>query len=225
MKNWTRNAAVVGMTAMAGAMALMAGGCELASGMMESYYRNSTRTIQPEWTGLKGKSIGVLVAIDPALHTQFPQMELYLTARVLERLASPTTDSGVTGFVSVMDSLSYSANHPGWIAKSAKELAEGLGGVDAVVVVEIDEFKLHDPGNMYTWDGVVSGTIGVYDMTGPLPNEYAFRKPMVVRFPDEKGVSPESMPGDMVSTELLRRFIDRTTWLFYTHEEPYYPKY
>jgi hypothetical protein len=97
--------------------------------------------------------------------------------------------------------------------------------VDCVVIVEIDEFQLHDPGNMYTWDGVASGTVGVFDVTGPLPNEFAFRKVVTVRFPDQKGQSPDAMPGDMVSTELLRRFIDRAVWPFYTHEEPYYKKY
>lgn len=215
---------LVGLTAFT-----LGSGCQLASGMYESYLRSSTETIQAEWPGLKGKTIGVLVAIDPALHTRFPQMELYILGRVTERLVFVDKvegkDPGATGFCPIDVALAYSANHPGWIAKPAKELSEGLGGVDCVVLVELDEFQLHDPGNMYTWDGVASGTVGVFDTTGPLPNEFAFRKAITVRFPDQKGQNSESMPGDMVSTELTRRFIDRAVWPFYTHEEPYYKKY
>lgn len=203
----------------------MGGGCQLVSGMAQSYYESSTKAVAPEWDGLKGKTVGVLVAMDPSLHTQFPQMELYLLVKVTERLADPKHDTGVTGFTDVRECLAYSANHPGWIAKSAKELGEALGGVDCVVIVEIDDFKLHDPGNMYTWDGEAAGTIGVYDLTSLVPNEFAFRKAVTVRFPDTKGAGPDAIPGDVVSTELIRRFVDRTTWAFYTHEEPYYAKY
>lgn len=213
----------------AAAMLLAGTGCQLFSGLAESYYRSSKEEIATEWDGLKGKTVGVLVAMDPALHTQFPQMELYVLTKVTERLARVDAekghDTGITGITGINTALSYSANHPGWITKDSKELAEALGGVDCVVIVEVDELQLHDPGNMYTWDGVASGSVGVYDVTGPLPSEFAFRKGVTVRFPDQKGHSPESMPGDMVSTELLRRFIDRAVWPFYVHEEDYYKKY
>ena len=120
----SRAAAAMGMVGLM--LAMGTGGCQLISGMSESYYRNATKTVPPEWDGLKGKSVGVLVAMDPSLHTQFPQMEVYLIARVTERLADPAHDTGVTGYTDIRESLSYSANHPGWIAKSAKELTISL---------------------------------------------------------------------------------------------------
>jgi hypothetical protein len=222
--NGTNKAFRVGIALLLAAAA-SCGGCQLVSGMTESYLRSSTKTVPPEWDGLKGKTIGVLVAMDPSLHTRFPQMEFYLIARVTERLADPAHDTGVTGYTDIRECLAFSANNPGWIAKSAEELGKGLGGVECVIVVELDDFRLHDPGNMYTWDGEAAGTLGVFDLTGPVPNEFAFRKAVTVRFPDTKGAGPDAIAGDVVSTELIRRFVDRTTWAFYTHEEPYYAKY
>jgi hypothetical protein len=213
------------MSTVVGSMVLAAAGCQLVSGMTESYLRESTQTIQPEWDGLKGKTVGVLVAMDPSMHTRFPQMEIVMLARVTERLANPINNTGVTGYTDVRECVAFSANNPGWIAKSATELGEGLGGVDCVIIVEVDDFRLHDPGNMYTWDGEAAGTIGVYDLTSTVPNEFAFRKAVTVRFPDQKGSGSDTIAGDAVATELLRRFVDRTTWAFYAHEEPYYKKY
>jgi hypothetical protein len=200
-------------------------GCQLVSGMMRSYEESVPKSVPPIWEGLKGKTIGVMVAIDPTLHTKFPDMEAYLVRQVTDRLADPKNDSGVTGYTRVAEVIAYSSNNPGWIAKAATELGEALGGVDCVVIVEVDEFRLYDPGNMYTWDGEASGSVGVFDLTSPLPNEYAFRKAIRVTFPDDVGTSPDMMPGDFVSSALLRRFIDRATWPFYTHDEAYHSKY
>ena len=78
----------------AAAMLLTGTGCQLFSGLAESYYRASKEEIPTEWDGLKGKTVGVLVAMDPALHTQFPQMELYVLTKVTERLAKVDPEKG-----------------------------------------------------------------------------------------------------------------------------------
>ena len=58
-----------------------------------------------------------------------------------------------------------------------------------------------------------------------MPEEFAFEKPVKVQFPDKDGYGPTELASGVVSTELARRFVDRATWMFYLHEEPYYPKY
>lgn len=220
----TRHRTLLGLACLALPLSALPG-CQLVSGMMRSYEESTPKTVPPIWEGLKGKTIAVMVAIDPMLHTQFPDMEAYLARQITDRLANPNHDAGVTGYTRIAEVIAYSANNPGWIAKPAVELAEAMGGVDCLVLVEVDEFRLYSPGNMYTWDGEASGSVGVFDVTAPLPNEFAFRKAIRVTFPDETGTSPEALPGDFVSSALIRRFIDRASWPFYTHEEAYYPKY
>jgi hypothetical protein len=87
------------------------------------------------------------------------------------------------------------------------------------------EYRLNEPGNQYLWSGLATGTLDVYEADSPAPDEPAFQKPIRVAFPDKNGLGPNDIPRAGVATELGRRFVDRATWLFFKHEEPYYPKY
>lgn len=107
---------------------------------------------------------------------------------------------------------------------SNAEIAKALG-VDRLVVVEVLEFRFHEPGNQYVWDGLASGTLGVYERGGPIPDEFAFRKQVNVAFPDKKGSTPQDIPEATVAERLQTRFVDRLVWPFYEHQEPYYPTY
>jgi hypothetical protein len=72
---------------------------------------------------------------------------------------------------------------------------------------------------------VAAGSVGVNEWTRPCPDEFSFEKPIKVTFPDKDGYGPEDLERAAVATELARRFVDRVTWMFYSHQEPYYPKY
>ena len=72
---------------------------------------------------------------------------------------------------------------------------------------------------------IAAGSVGVIEADSSVPDEFAFEQPVKVQFPDKDGYGPAELATEVVSTELARRFIDRTAWMFYVHEEPYYPKY
>ena len=57
------------------------------------------------------------------------------------------------------------------------------------------------------------------------PDEFAYEQDITMRFPDGSGFGPGDMDRSLVSSVLVSRFVDRATWLFYEHEEPYYPEY
>jgi intein-encoded DNA endonuclease-like protein len=119
----------------------------------------------------------------------------------------------------------YIYDRPGWRAKSTEDLSKELGGAQRVIYVELTEFRTKEPGNQYLYDGVCAGTISVAEADSKLADYYSFEKSILVKFPDETGRRPEEIPETAVRTELIRRFVDRATWPFHTHEEPYYPKY
>ena len=53
----------------------------------------------------------------------------------------------------------------------------------------------------------------------------AFQRAVRVAFPDGTAYGPDDYPRAVVSAALASRFVDRASWLFYEHEEPYYPEY
>lgn len=210
------------------AASLCTAGCNIIAplgAMAENYRRTSTRTVAPEYTGLEGKRWAVIVIADRIIQSDLPDLVPYLTAKITDRLAAPAQQQkiGAAGYIPAGTLLRYLYDHPQWLAMQRTELAKDLG-VDTLIVVEVVEAQLHSPGNQYLWAGLVTGNVGIVqaDSTN---DDFAFHKSVRVSFPDKDGFGPNDMTTEQVSTALASRFIDRVTWLFYSHEEPYYPKY
>jgi hypothetical protein len=217
------------LIAMLAGVSLMAAGCTalgFGGAMIESYRRTTKRTVEAEYTGLEGKRWAVIVVADRIIQADFPQIVPYITSRVTGMVSSQEAQNSVAaaGFIPADRLLPYLYQHPRWSAMPRSELAKDLG-VERLIIIELLEFRLNEPGNQYVWAGQATGTVGVIEADGRIPDEFAFERPVRVQFPDKDGYGPTEIPRDGVSTELARRFVDRSAWLFFRHEEPYYPDY
>lgn len=192
-------------------------------GMAESYRRTSTKDIPAEYEGLTGKSYAVLVYADRVLQGTHPQLTARLMNAITNGLAQPDR-TGASGVVPVLLLIEFQLSHPDWIAWTYEQLVEEFD-VDRLIVVELYEYRINEPGNAYLWSGVAAGHVGVVEADGTFPGEFAFSKDVQVQFPDSRGLGPNDMSGQQVRAQLQKRFIDRVTWLFYDHKEPYYPDY
>lgn len=213
--------------ALLSATVLFSGGCNIfgfGGAMLESYRRSSTKSVQPEYTGLKGKNWAVVVVADRSIQAELPDIVPWMTGKICERLTKEQPTIIAKGMAPASRVLRYQYDHPSWVTKPHSELAKDLQ-VDRLIVVEIIEYRLNDPGNQYLWNGLASGTVGVIEAESSLKDEFTFQKSVRVRFPDDENYGPNDFDRAVVATALGQRFLDRVTWLFYTHEEPYYPKY
>jgi hypothetical protein len=191
-------------------------------GVIENVRRESTRTVEPEYTGIEGKSYAVLVTADRGIQADHPGLLEHLTNRIDERLRQ---FAKAGGRVPPEDTLRWLSDNPRWPAMPRARLAEALGKPDRLILVELTEYRLNDPGNQYLWDGVAAGTVTVFETDGTRAERPAFRKAIEVKFPGKEGYGPNDLTTEQVTSALALRFIDRSSWLFYTHEEPYYPEY
>lgn len=199
--------------------------CTLAGAMAESYRRTSTRPIEAEYRGLAGKSFAVLVATDRGIQAEHAQLLEFLAVKITDRLSNPTNQPTAGGFVPAQQALQYQYRNPTWAAKPMSEIAKDLGGVERIILVEVTEYRLHEPGNSYEWQGNATFTTSVFETDTDAGDEVAFTKTQSVDFPDQKGVATDTMDRRVITTALASRVIDRSAWLFYKHEEPYYPDY
>jgi len=222
--NWKRVVRGAGF-AVAGVAAGANSGCTFIGGAMESYRETSTRSIEAEYLGLEGKTFAVVVTAERSIQADHPSLVDYLTGQMTTRLAASNNLPRAGGFVPAGQVLKYIYSNPGWTAKPYSDVAKDLGGVERLVVIEVVEFRLHDPGNQYLWEGLAGGTISVIETDSVLADDVSFQKAVTVDFPDKQGFGPNELTGMTVRTELARRMLDRASWLFFTHEEPYYPEY
>jgi len=203
------------------AAALLAGGCQAVGVMAEAYKRTGTHTVEAEYTDLEGRSYAVIISADRVIQASEPQLVPQLTSAVSNRLRA---ESGATGFVPGPVVLQYQYANPGWEARTYSRIAEDLG-VERLIYIDLFEYRLFETGNSYLWDGLLAGRLGVVEADGAFPDSFAFERDVMVRFPDGTGYSPSDYTEAQIRAVLMSRFLDRSTWLFYDHEEPFYPDY
>ncbi|MBZ0173163.1 MAG: hypothetical protein K8E66_12335, partial [Phycisphaerales bacterium] len=193
-------------------------GCQLfglVGAMAESAHEQGSTTYPADYTGLEGHSYAVIISADRLIEADHPGITTRLT-QIIDR--DLHANAGATAHIPPGRLLSFLYANPQWQALPRGELGEQLG-VDRLIVIELVEYTLHEPGNRYLWNGVASGIVEVYEVDSALPDDPMYEHSIAVTFPDRSGVLEEELPRTVVTSELSRRFGARAAWLFYSHEE------
>lgn len=193
-------------------------GC-LFGALAENYRRTGSHTVDPEYEGLADRTFAVVVASNRVIDAEFPTLAEEIAGRVSARLAE---NAGAAGVVPTIQVAKYCLNNPTWRGKPYSELAKALGGVQRLVVIDLREFRLNEPGNRYEWKGLAAANVAVVETDSPLPDSFAFEKLVRVDFPGRKEppLSADQVGSNAIASVLLQRLVDRASWLLYRHEEP-----
>jgi len=192
-------------------------GCELFGVIAANEERYGSHVVPAAYPGLQGKSYAIVVQADRDMLAENPNLMEHLLANLNNRLAET---SGASGHVPTHDLVLYLMNNTRWPAMSNADLAAALGNVDRLVVLDLSDYRLTEPQNVYTWDGVAQGRVLVFESDGEGGGQTVFEKDLRVSYPDEVGITPAEQTREVVTSVLAQRLIDRVSWLFYEHEEP-----
>jgi len=220
-------AAILISALMAPALSIGLAGCQavaLAGVMADTFERTGSHNVPAEYTGLRGKTYAVVVAADRVIQGNDARAVSRLTNAITRKLVESKDIHGAVGFVPGPRVLELQYNKPRWSSWSFGRLADEFG-VDVLIFVDLQEYRLGEPGNAYLWEGAVAGKVGVVEADGLNPDEFASTKDIRVSFPDKSGVSTSEMNKATVVANLEERFSDRVAWLFFDHEEKNMKKY
>lgn len=190
-------------------------GCILSPFLRASELKGS-KQIPAKYTGLTGKSFAVVVAADRNIQSTYPMLIGQVTNTVSNRLKDQV---GASGWVPPEDVLGFQYQHPQWTTWTLQKLADELG-VERLIFIDIQEFRLNEPGNAYLWKGAAGGIVGVVEADGDTSESFAFSEPISVQYPTkEVALSPAQAQWGDVQVMVAKRFVDRAAWLFFEHEE------
>lgn len=188
----------------------------IIGGMAESHRRTGSTTIAAEYEGISGKTFAVVCSASRAIEAEHAGITARINQRVNDRLIQNANPSWA---IPSNDLLTVLYNTPQWPAMTRGDVAKLLG-VERLIVIEIVDYRLNEPGNQYVWDGGVAGVVSVYESDSALPDDPIYEKAISIAFPDSTGFMRADIPEAAVTTELSNRFVNRAAWLFYEHEEP-----
>lgn len=207
-------------TGVLAAACLIPSGCVIAP-LLRSAELNGSKDVKAKYAGLAGKSFAVVVSADRMIQADFPQLMGQLTATIGQRLAD---ECDASGWIPPQDVLAYQYKNPRWSVMRLDDLAKELK-VDRLIIVEVMEFRLHEPGNQYLWRGAATAKVGVIEADGPVNDNFIFQEQVRTIFPiDERALGPAQLSEQTVQVKLSKKLIDRVSWLFYDHEEKNYEK-
>ena len=196
------------------------GGCNIVGfwGAIEQERRRTgTVLVEAEYRGLEGQSVAVVVDAQRDIYMTSPQIVGAILTEVHARLEQ---NAGAERIVSPQQVQTIMYDEPDLLDRTFDEVAARFN-VTRLVVIQLEEFRLSEFGNQYVWNGYAAGNLMVIEADSFMEDDVRLERYVKVEYPDQPNVTIDEMPAQIVASELLRRFANRTSWFFYDHRERY----
>lgn len=173
-----------------------------------------TYQVKAQYLGLDGRTVAVMVAADEYTLFQSPSAPLKVSRAVSARIAANVSGASV---VPPKDVIAFQHENPYWGAVPYGELIEKLG-VERLVVVDLIEYRTHEPGNAHVWQGMIAGEVGVVEAESDDPDNFAFSTTVRGQFPEESSIGVLDSDRETIELGMLTIFSRDAGGLFYDHE-------
>ena len=170
--------------------------------------------VPAEYVGLQNKSVAVMVAADGLLTYNYPQAAEQICRVVTGKIAANVP--GVTATIPDQV-MAYQKANPYWQNVRYGELVEKMG-VDNIVLIDLVEYRTHEPGNAHLWQGIITANVGVIDAAAQDPDNFVYYNTVQVRFPEKSTVGVVDSDDESIQLGMLLLFARDAGGLFYDHQ-------
>jgi hypothetical protein len=191
-------------------------GCE-AAGIIAHVVTPETKTlhVKAEYRGLENQKVAVLVDANPSLLFEQPLAQREVCEWVSEKLAANVPGIQVIAAKQVVD---FQNRNLYWNTATYSELARRLG-VNRLLLIELTDYRLHEPGNVNIWRGVIAGSVAVAEADGPRPDDLVYDAPVMVAYPPDKPMGVLNADQRTIRFGTLDLFALAAAGKFYDHDE------
>lgn len=207
--------ALAGLILLSAMMALT--GCQ-AAGVVAHGIAGGDREVQvnAQYKALQGKSVAVLVAADEAMLYRYPHLPKAVSQAVSAQIAASVPGVTMTTPKQITD---FQAKNPYWTTLGHARLIQRLG-VQRLVYIDVSDFSTHEPGNTYSWQGMIVANVGVVEAESSAPENLSFNTVVRADYP-EKSSSMGVLDSNDATIQMgtLQVFARKTAWLFCQHTE------
>jgi hypothetical protein len=189
-------------------------GCSLVGFGAQVFDGETTRQVDARYTNLTGQRVAVLVAASDNTLFQHPQARQVITKTISRRLAENVKNISLMNPEQVID---YQVANPYWHTLPYSDVLEKLE-VDRIVLVDLVDYRTHEPGNDHVYRGLISANVGVLEADAVEPDNFAFRRQVRVQYPTDSKVGVVNADEQTIELATVKRFTDQAAGLFYNHE-------
>lgn len=156
----------LGLRASVASALILCAGCSLTNGLFgprEAFrsVSNDEPIIPATGPSLKGKRVVVITTLDPAVKAEFPTLDCKLDAKVVAHLKEKKEGE----IIDADKVFAWVDGHPHWT--DPEEIAKAFAA-DFVIVLGVEAFRLHDPGDSSALQGTAKTHVSVSETTYPV---------------------------------------------------------
>lgn len=184
----------------------------LADGVVDP---NETVNVPAEYLDLEGQRVAVMVDVDPTVMYRHPLAQAEIATVISEGIAEHVGDVTVRDAEEI---IRFQQRNLYWNTSPYADLMERLE-VDRLVLVELVDYRLHEPGNANIWRGLITANVGIAEADARRPNDFAYATTVSVKYPPNREVGVLNADQRTIRLATLDLFSRATVGKFYEHEE------
>lgn len=157
-------------------------GCEVAGWVANSVAGPTKLDIRAEYKGLEGKRTAVLVDADMSILYQHQMAQVEVCQLLSQRIAGNIPTAKV---IDAKDVLDFQQRNIYWNTVPYSDLIKRLN-VDRLVIVDLVDYRLHEPGNVHVWKGTMSVNVAVIEADALSPNDAVYSTTVSTSYPPDQ---------------------------------------
>lgn len=172
--------------------------------------------VKAQYLGLANRSVAVVVSMSDFAQFKYPKAKQMIAEEMARRIQENVP--GVA-LMSPRAIIAWQEENAYWATRPPSMLIKQLK-VDRLVLVEIGEYRTHEPGDKHVLRGVVSASVNIVEAEAEDPDNFGGSFTKNVMYP-EPGESKIGRVGDdeaLIEARTQIRFCETAAGLFYDHQ-------
>lgn len=217
VSRWRRYLAVSVLSVVMVWMMWSASGCAIAGVLAHSVAGGERRVkVEADYRDLDDRRVAVLVAADRDVLFYSPQARERVVREVSAGIAEHVSGATLANPRQIAE---FQNANPYWTTMRVSRLIDLLE-VERVVVIDLVEYRTHDPGNQHIWRGRVTGNVAVHAADARDPDNPAYYRTVTIDYPEDSAIGVVNPDVDQQTIELamVKVFGRDVVRLFHDHE-------
>ena len=172
--------------------------------------------VKGQYADLANRSVAIVVSMSDFAEFNHPRAKQAITEEMSRRIQANVP--GVT-LTSPGEILKWQKENAYWASRPPSMLIKQLK-VDRLVLVEIGEYRTHEPGDKHILRGVISASINIVEAEASDPDNFgaSFTKNTMYPEPGESKVGRVGDSEALIEARTQIRFCESAAGIFYDHQ-------
>lgn len=172
--------------------------------------------VKAQYLDLNNRSVAVVVSMSDYAEFNHPNAKQAISEEMVRRIKANVP--GVT-LTSPSEVLKWQRENPYWATRPPSMLIEQLK-VERLVLVEIGEYRTHEPGDKHVLRGVISASVNIVEAEAADPDNFgaSFTKNTMYPEPGESKIGRVGDDEAVIEVRTQIRFCESAAGLFYDHQ-------